>query len=371
MQHLYVHVPFCTRRCSYCDFAIAVRKRVPVDEFVTAIDRELSVRLTESDRWTIETLYFGGGTPSRLGGEGVARLLDVVRRHVDVAANAEVTLEANPEDVDRQSVKAWRTAGINRLSIGAQSFDDAILAWMHRTHDAAAIDRAVESARDGGIENHSLDLIFAVPEILDRDWDRDLARAVGLAPEHVSLYGLTLEQRTPLGRSHARGELLEAPEERYEQEFLHAHHVLAAAGFEHYEVSNFSKPGRRSRHNSAYWKGVQYLGVGPSAHGFDGTVRRWNADAFTEWIRRLQSRVDPVSGSEVLSAENRIAEEVYLGLRTTCGLILSVDEANHVAPWIDAGWATLQADLRLVLSPLGWLRLDSLAADLTLFRSRL
>jgi oxygen-independent coproporphyrinogen-3 oxidase len=362
MRHLYLHVPFCSRRCTYCDFAIAVRKHVPVDEFIGGVDRELSLRLDDRDRLTLDTLYLGGGTPSRLGADGVARLLDVLRSHVELAAGAEVTLEANPEDVVLESVRAWRTAGVNRLSIGGQSFDDAVLRWMHRTHDAAAIERAVDQARAGGIENHSLDLIFALPETLGRDWECDLTRAVALEPTHVSLYGLTVEPRTPLGRRSERGEVLEAPEERYEREFLQAHETFAAAGFDHYEVSNFAKPGWRSGHNSAYWKHVPYAGVGPSAHEFDGRSRRWNVEAYTEWLRRVEAGLDPISGSEVLSADDRRAEDVYLGLRTDCGLALSASEHGHVRPWVDAGWATHRED-RLVLTPLGWLRLDSLAAD--------
>jgi oxygen-independent coproporphyrinogen-3 oxidase len=368
-RHVYVHVPFCGRRCSYCDFAIAVRRVVPVDEYATALAGELAQRFPAGAAWTVDTLYFGGGTPSRLGADGVARVLDLLRTRLQLAPGAEVTLEANPDDVTRDAVAAWRDAGINRLSLGSQSFDDDVLRWMHRTHDAAAIPRAVEAARAGGIDDLSLDLIFALPERTARSWERDVAEALALAPSHLSLYGLTIEPHTPLGRWHQRGDVAESPEERYEAEFLHAHEALAGAGFEHYEVSNFARQGHRARHNSAYWAGVPYAGLGPSAHEFDGAVRRWNTRAYADWVQRIGTGADPIEGSELLGPAERTAETVYLGLRTQDGLGLSDPELGRVQSWIDAGWARVDG-AKLVLTPLGWLRLDALAAELTLVRSR-
>jgi oxygen-independent coproporphyrinogen-3 oxidase len=365
-----VHVPFCGRRCSYCDFAIAVRRVVPVDEYVSALERELAQRFPVGARWTADTLYFGGGTPSRLGAAGVARAIDILRARVELAPGAEVTLEANPEDVTREAAATWRQAGVNRLSLGSQSFDDDVLRWMHRTHDASAIPRAVAAARAAGIDDLSLDLIFALPERTAWSWERDVAAALALSPTHLSLYGLTIEPDTPLGRWQRRGEVVESPEERYEAEFLHAHDALEAAGFEHYEVSNFAPPGRRARHNSAYWAAVPYAGLGPSAHEFDGSMRRWNVRAYTDWVQRTASGADPIEGSEILGPAEHAAESVYLGLRTRDGLALTGPEIARVEPWIRAGWATLDDRARLMLTPLGWLRLDSLAADLTLFRSR-
>jgi len=278
-------------------------------------------------------------------------------------------VEAKPEDVTPESVAAWRAAGVNRLSIGGQSFDDGALAWMRRGHSGRRIESAIAAARDGGIDNFSFDLIFALAPEVRRDWRSDVERTLALDPPHVSLYGLTVEPATPLARLHERGLASHAPEERYEEEFLAAHEALAAAGYEHYEVSNFARPGFASRHNASYWSGAAYVGLGPSAHGFDGTVRRWNVAPYAEWVRRAAAHLDPLDGAETLSAENRIAEAVYLGLRTTRGLVLSAREAERAAPWIAAGWAVLDGP-RLTLTPLGWLRLDALAADLTAFRSR-
>jgi oxygen-independent coproporphyrinogen-3 oxidase len=369
-RHVYVHVPFCARRCAYCDFSIAVRKTVPVDEYLAALRRELEIRFGGAKPWAVETLYFGGGTPSRLGADGVARAIGTLTEFVDLSSGAEVTLEANPEDITGVAVSRWREAGVNRLSIGAQSFDDDVLKWMHRTHDASAIGRAFDAARRGGIENISLDLIFALPDTVDRSWEADVSRALALEPSHVSLYGLTVEPHTPLGRWRSRGELDEASDERYEREFLHAHEAMSAAGLEHYEVSNFGRAGLRSRHNSSYWSGAPYAGLGPSAHEFDGTTRRWNRSAYVDWLREVGADRDPIEASETLTDENKTAERAYLGLRAIAGLELSGAEVERTKPWIDAGWARLIDGHRLQLSPLGWLRLDALAADLTVLRSR-
>lgn len=370
-RHLYVHVPFCARRCSYCDFAIAVRSRIPSDDYVGAIGHELAARYPEGrDSWRLDTLYFGGGTPSKLGADGVARLLDEVRRYASLAPDAEVTLEANPEDVSPEAARAWQRAGVNRLSLGAQSFDDGVLQWMHRTHSADAVRSAVEAARAAGIADLSLDLIFALPDELERDWESDLRQALALAPDHLSLYGLTVEPATPLARWRARGQAVEAPEARYEREFLTADRTLSAAGFAHYEVSNYARSGHEARHNSSYWMGVPYAAVGPSAHAFDGSRRRWNLPAYGAWLAEVLAGRDPLEGEEELTAEMRSLEMAYLSLRTARGLHLEAGEAARVQPWLERGWATADGQGTLRLTPLGWLRLDALTEYLTDIRSR-
>lgn len=372
-RHIYVHVPFCARRCTYCDFSIAVRARVPVDQYLDGLAAELGLRFgpppPAAGRPPVDTVYFGGGTPSRLGGEGIARALDLLRRWMEPTEGAEITVEANPDDVDPGAVAAWRAAGVTRLSLGGQTFSAPALAWMRRTHSVAQTERAIDCARTGGVDDLSLDLIFALPAAVERDWAADVSRALALAPTHLSLYGLTVEPGTPLGRWHARGEVAEADEDRYADEFLHAHHALAGAGFTHYEVSNFARPGHHARHNSSYWLGVPYLGLGPAAHGFDGERRRWNHAPYAAWLHALTNGHDPAAGSELRDSAARIAEEVYLGLRTQGGLRLEGEEPARAARWVEAGWATLD-DGRLRLTPPGWLRLDALAADLTAFRSR-
>jgi oxygen-independent coproporphyrinogen-3 oxidase len=361
-RHVYVHVPFCARRCSYCDFAIAVRREVPVSRYISALAAELALRV--DSRHEIDTLYLGGGTPSLLGASGVERLLDVLRGHFSAAADAEITIEANPEDIAGQALATWRRAGITRVSLGVQSFDSAVLAWMHRIHDAAMARHAARAIADAGFDSWSLDLIFALPHELSRDWSRDLDEALALDPPHISAYGLTVEPRTPLARWVERGVTSDVREEHYEREFLEAHERLSAAGLRHYEVSNYGRAGHESRHNSAYWREVPYLGFGPSAHSFDRRERRWNAREYQAWTALLAAGTDPVGGSEVLRGDQRSLEHMFLALRTSHGV--SVDELPReiVEKWCGQGWAVLDQN-RVVLTPAGWLRLDALVGALT------
>ena len=362
-HHLYVHIPFCARRCSYCDFSIAVRTNTPVVEYTTALRQELDRRSQDLKDSTLETIYLGGGTPSRLGGPGISAVVGSIREHATVATDAEITIEANPDDINDVAVARWAAAGVNRVSLGAQSFDDSALKWMHRTHDSRQVGIAVDTLRRGGITNISLDLIFSLPTHLDRSWQADLERALALQPAHVSLYGLTVEERTPIARWAGRGAIVEGSEASYEEEFLAADSVMTAAGFDHYEVSNFARPGFVSRHNSAYWTGASYVGVGPSAHSFDGATRRWNFSAYSEWIRCLHQGRSVTAGEETLTSENRDAEKVYLGLRTSAGLTIDEARVDGLDAWLSAGWGSF-VDGRLRLTATGWLRLDSLAADM-------
>ena len=366
MLHLYVHVPFCGRRCSYCDFAIAVRRVTPSERFVEVALAEYEMRRAV-EGWgdtPFETVYLGGGTPSRLAPEAITRLLAAFPR----SADAEVTLEANPDDVTPAVTAAWRAAGVNRVSLGVQSFDDRVLTWMHRTHDATAARRAFAELRDAGIPSVSVDLIFALPEQVEQDLPADLAAIVGLEPDHVSAYGLTLERRTPYARWVARGAAAPPTDERYAADFLDVHAALTDAGFEHYEISNFGRPGARSRHNSAYWSGADYVGLGPSAHGLQGIERRWNLRDWAAYERGVAAGHDPVAEREVLTPAQQALERVYLGLRTTDGLAL--DEVAELAPGpllaaASAGWLTSSDRVRP--TPAGWLVLDALVPALTTF----
>ncbi len=393
MPHLYVHVPFCVRRCSYCDFSIAVRKRIPAGEYVDAVLWELEMvraadpgavpRGTPDD--ALDTLYLGGGTPSLLPPDALATLVTSLRDAFGATSSrdassvtsfrscatslrddVEVTLEANPEDVEPEHARAWRRAGVNRVSLGAQSFDDRVLTWMHRSHDAARIGAAVRTLRGAGIDNISLDLIFALPAELKRDWERDLEMAVSLRPEHLSLYGLTVEERTPLARWISRGAIVPPEEDEYAAEYLVAHARLAACGYRFYEVSNACHDGFRSRHNSAYWSGRPYLGLGPAAHSYDGRARRWNVPAWHGYARAIAAGRSPVESEEILTPEQRELERVYLSLRTDAGL--SLNSLHRPPPpftaWLAAGWVQLQGE-RLTCTPQGWLRLDALVGDLT------
>ncbi|MGH7539105.1 MAG: radical SAM family heme chaperone HemW [Gemmatimonadales bacterium] len=363
MHHLYIHVPFCVRRCSYCDFSIAVRKRIPADQYVGAIRAELA---GVGELGPLETVYVGGGTPSLLPPDAMAALLrDVVRRPAAPHA-AEVTLEVNPEDATPGNAAAWRAAGVNRISLGVQSFNDRVLSWMHRVHDAARARAAVQTLRDAGFENLSLDLIFAVPAGLERDWTRDLEEIIALDPEHVSLYGLTVEPRTPLARWMARGAAVAPSDECYAEEYLEAHRRLAVAGYAFYEVSNAAREGRRARHNSAYWTGRPYLGAGPAAHSFDGRVRRWNLAPWEAYRRAIAAGRTAVASEEDLTPEQRELEHLYLSLRTAEG-VPTGSFPNGTASLVrfeEKGWVVEEAG-RVRCTPEGWLRLDALVGALT------
>lgn len=364
-MHLYLHIPFCRRRCSYCDFAIAVRRRVPSDGYVDAV-------LAEWKRWqgrpvlagatSLRTLYAGGGTPSLLDPAALGRLIEGIVATKPLAADAEVTLEANPDDVTPTKAREWQSLGVNRISLGAQSFDPTVLEWMHRTHGPEQIGSAIDNLRRAGIDNVSLDLIFGLPTALGRDWAEDLRRSRILEPSHISLYGLTVEPHTPLARWVTNGSVAPVDAEAYAAEFLAGHLWLGEAGFDHYEVSNASRPGYRSRHNSAYWRRATYVGLGPSAHSGWGSHRQWNAREWEAYRRRVAEGGDPVDGSEELDSDAVTLEDTYLGLRTREGLPAGRIPDHVVERWQQAGWAQAEGG-RVHLTAQGWLRLDALVGE--------
>lgn len=363
-MHLYVHVPFCARRCSYCDFAIAVRREVPAEAFAGAIEREWQARQSHP-AWEasprLETIYFGGGTPSRLPPASVRRLLERFRGDREVAPDAELTLEANPDDVSPAAAAAWRDAGITRVSLGVESFDPAVLRWMHRTHSAGQAEAAVWVLRDAGIADISLDLIYALPEALGRDWMQDVDRALALAPTHLSLYGLTIETGTPLGKWTARGESAPSPDDRAAREYLAAHGALERAGLVHYEVSNAARPGYEARHNAAYWRRAPFIGLGPSAHSGLGSTRSWNIREWAAYLARSEAGQPVLAEVEHLTPDQVELEELYLGLRTLQGVPSNRVPEPMLARWMQAGWVELRGG-RATLTPEGWLRLDALVS---------
>lgn len=363
-MHLYIHVPFCARRCSYCDFAIAVRRPVPSGAYLDAILAEWNL-WQEEDVWhespRIETIYLGGGTPSRLLPEVIGRLIDRIAAVRPVAPGAEITLEANPDDVTPAGAAVWKASGVNRISLGVQSFDPAVLAWMHRLHSVDQVYRSVEAIRGAGITNLSLDLIFGLPEAQRRDWANDLERALALEPEHLSLYGLTVEPHTPLARWTKRGEVKLADESRYAAEFLLADEVMRDRGYSHYEVSNFARPGYRAVHNAAYWSRSWFIGLGPAAHSGLGGERRWNVREWAAYQRMAAAGQSPQAGREILDPAAVALERVYLGLRTETGAPAGLIPEDLGRRWRTAGWAHPGAD-PVRLTPEGWLRLDALVA---------
>lgn len=368
-EYLYLHVPFCARRCSYCDFAVSAVREPPVAAWLDAIEGELAqVMSTEGweGRLELRTLYVGGGTPSLLGAGAMAELRRRLEPYLEWREGLEWTVEANPESFDEELARDWRAAGVNRLSLGAQTFDEGALRWMGRLHGPAGPGRAVAAALAAGLENFSIDLIFGLPARLGRDWSADLERALELEPRHISLYGLTAEPATPLGRWVREGRERLAEEESYEAEYLEAVERLGGAGFEHYEVSNFARPGFESRHNRAYWTGAPYLGLGPGSHSFLPPRRRWNLRGWEAYRDAVLAGRSPVVESEVVTGEAKRLEEIWLGLRTATGLStagLGPAQERLVQRWVAEGWAVAGQSGMIRLTPKGWLLLDRLAVE--------
>jgi oxygen-independent coproporphyrinogen-3 oxidase len=369
IQHLYVHVPFCLRRCSYCDFAVQAVAHAPVGDWVRTINREFDLVAAErgwSGPTQLRTLYVGGGTPSLIGGAGMAAFAQQLFERVRLADGCEWTVEANPETFTDDVARDWARAGVNRISLGAQTFNEDVLRWMGRMHGAQGPARAVAAARNAGLTNYSIDLIFALPSRFNRDWRRDLENVLALEPAHVSLYGLTAETGTPLGRWVAEGRESLASEDEYAEQYLLAAEVLGAAGFVHYEVSNFARPGFESRHNQAYWNGSAYLGLGPGAHSFLPPERRWNTRDWTQYRERIDRGVLAMDGGEVIEAGTAGLEDAWLGLRTRAGIPmdrLSSGQAALTERWAGRGLGEKE-DGVFRLTAEGWLLLDRLSVEI-------
>ena len=369
IQHLYVHVPFCLRRCSYCDFAVQAVPHAPVTDWVRTINAELDL-VAREQAWPrppeLRTLYIGGGTPSLIGGAGMSAFAAELRARVQLTADCEWTVEANPETFTDDVAHEWKRAGVNRISLGAQTFNEDVLRWMGRMHGADGPARAVAAARNAGLANYSIDLIFALPARFRRDWQRDLDAVLALDPAHISLYGLTAEAGTPLGKWVAEGREALASEDDYAEQYLLAAQVLRSAGFEHYEVSNFAKPGFESRHNQAYWDGSAYLGLGPGAHSLLPPERRWNTRDWVQYRERIDGGQSAIDGRETIEAGTAGLEEAWLGLRTRAGVAvngLTRAQAALTESWTRHGWGVSQGD-RFRLTAAGWLLLDRLSVEM-------
>lgn len=312
----YIHVPFCQHRCGYCDFAIVAGRDDLVEPYLAALATELS--------WLgpprpVDTCYFGGGTPNRLDDRQLARLLDLVRRQHPLAAGGEWTVEANPEFVTADQLDLLASRGVTRLSLGLQSLDDAKLQRLDRRHTRHQAIESVELAQRAGLAV-SIDLIFSAPDESLELWRRDLADAIALTPDHVSTYGLTFEHGTPFTVSRDRGALAELDEELQRTLYAEAIDALGAAGYEHYEVSNFARPGQRSRHNEVYWAGNEYFAAGPGAARYVDGVRETNHRSTTAWLKRIAAGESPVADREQLSPERKARERLVLGLRRLEGV---------------------------------------------------
>jgi len=322
---LYIHVPFCVRKCAYCDFASSADSGIPHEEYGAGVIREMEIRAGLLHGQVVaETLYLGGGTPSLLPPDLVAGFVSTARGRYALDPKAEITLEVNPGTVTPEKLAGFREAGVNRISLGVQSLDDRMLAILGRAHTSADAREAVALARGAGFDNLGLDLIHSLPGQTPEAWEEELRRAISLGPEHISAYGLTLEEGTPLHRLRDEGGLTLPDDEIGAILYRMTSDILGAAGYEQYEIANFARPGRRSRHNQVYWRRQSYLGFGAAAHSFLTDTpfgrRRYNIADPAEYLDFLAAGKLPEEASAILTRREAMAETFFLGLRTTEGV---------------------------------------------------
>ncbi|HET7896490.1 MAG TPA: radical SAM family heme chaperone HemW [Flavisolibacter sp.] len=372
MAGIYLHIPFCKQACTYCNFHFTTSLRYK-DDLVKALATEAEAEKAYLNGETVHTLYFGGGTPSLLEISDLGLLLSDLRKHYAVASDAEITLEANPDDVTKEAVQQWKALGINRLSIGIQSFFEEELRWMNRAHNAAQAKACIENAYAAGVDNLSIDLIYGSPLLTDEMWEKNVKTALDYNIKHLSCYALTVEEKTTLHKNILQHKTADVDTDKQARQFLQLMHWLRSAGYEHYEVSNFAKPGFRSRHNSSYWKGTPYLGLGPSAHSFNGQERRWNIannNVYTKTTKEGKTEREV----EVLTPEQRLNETIMISLRTMEGIdLVTIQETwgeevrkqieTDLTKYINHGLVKMKSQ-HVQLTDEGMLRADGIAADL-------
>ncbi|MEO8587979.1 MAG: radical SAM family heme chaperone HemW [Flavobacteriales bacterium] len=368
MAGLYLHIPFCRQACTYCDFHFSTRTE-GMDGLLNAMHLELEQRAHELNGATVGTIYFGGGTPSLVPIEKLARILGDIQARFAIAPGAEVTLEANPDDITAERLMEWRGLGITRLSLGTQSFRDDRLRFMGRAHDAHQALRSIALIAKAGFTSWTIDLIYGLPGMTIVEWDEQLALALDHGMPHLSAYCLTLESKTALAHQVEKGLVSMPGDEDQSAQFNRLMERMELAGLDHYEISNFGLPDHHSRHNSAYWEGIPYLGIGPSAHSYDGRSRRWNIANNARYTAAVQGN-DVYWESEELTAVQRTNERLLTGLRTTAGVALDRLEIDAVAFNFSAvqrhvsNGHLLLAGGRLVLSKAGRHFADRIASDL-------
>jgi len=318
MAGIYFHIPFCRKACHYCNFHFSTLLKYR-DTVLHAMHTELEARTGFMDIHEVETIYFGGGTPSVLPLTALESLMNHVHRLFRVDTGAEITLEANPDDLSPEYLKGLRQAGINRISLGIQSFDDAVLRWMNRSHDSRQAIRAIELCRTAGFENLNADLIYGIPGTGSQYWKEQLEQMFALGPPHLSVYALTVEEGTVLGHRVAKQLETEAPEEQVAAEYHLLCRVAASQGYVHYEISNLARKGFEARHNSAYWRQKPYLGIGPGAHSFNRNTRQWNITNNALYVKRIQSGAEWF-GQEKLTPQDQLNEYIMTGRRTLRGI---------------------------------------------------
>ncbi len=372
MAGIYLHIPFCKKACHYCDFHFSTSP-VYKDQMVKALRNEIILRTAYTGTEPIETIYFGGGTPSVLSADELGMLVHEITEYYPVSPTAEITLEANPDDLNPQKVKELRQTPINRFSIGVQSFFEEDLKWMNRAHSASEGHSSVKRVQDAGFENITADLIYGYPLLSDEKWKYNIRELIDLQIPHISSYSMTVEPATALASFIQKGKQKPMDDVQSARQFEILMDELQIAGFEHYEISNFAKPGRHSKHNSNYWEGVNYVGIGPSAHSFNGDSRQWNVADNMKYIQALQENKIPFE-IEKLTTENQINEYIMTALRTSKGVDLALvsrrfhhDYSSQIQrslePFLEKEWAVLN-DQTVTLSKQGKLFADHIASEL-------
>lgn len=370
MAGVYVHIPFCKKACTYCDFHFSTTFEAYREELILALLKEIVSRKAYLQEEVVETIYFGGGTPSLLTQGELTRILVAIQANFNCAPDMEVTLEANPDDIEQNMMTQWKTAGINRLSIGVQSFDDNDLKWMNRAHTSEESIRSIELAKQQGFLV-TIDLIYGLPNVSNEEWKINLTKAVDLAPDHISAYCLTVEENTVLDVWTKKGKIARVPEEQQADQFDVLLDFLENQGYEQYEISNFARNNKYAKHNTNYWRGKTYIGIGPSAHSFNGEKRAWNVSNNQRYIKALQSGASCLE-EEVLTPQDRFNELLMTGLRTKWGVNLL--ELERILPlekafiaYIDAAVNNLELIRdrnQIILTKKGRLRADKIARDL-------
>jgi len=371
MAGIYIHIPFCKKACTYCDFHFSTTFEKYRDAMVQAICVELISRKNSLTNHVIDTIYFGGGTPSLLIFEELRTILDTIHTYFEVHPDAEITLESNPDDIDTTKAQAWVQAGVNRLSIGLQSFHAESLEWMNRAHTVEQSVACISLAQQAGIRNISIDLIYGLPNMTHEVWKQEIQTVLQLGVQHISAYCLTVEPNTVLSSWVKKEKIQPASNELQNEHFTILQNELLTAGFEHYEISNFALPTYISKHNSSYWKGAFYLGVGPSAHSYDGKYRSWNVANNQRYIQGIENN-EPAFDFELLTKENQFNELLLTGLRAKWGVslahlkaILPLDKSffQQLESLEKKGWLICKEDI-VYLTKEGKSWADKIAQDL-------
>jgi oxygen-independent coproporphyrinogen-3 oxidase len=331
MAGVYLHIPFCKKACHYCDFHFTTSLGYK-EELLQSIGHELLLRRDYLQGEAINTIYFGGGTPSLVGASNIQKVIDIIIADFTVTSDAEITLEANPDDLSTSYVKELRQTDINRLSIGVQSFYEEDLIWMNRAHNAGEAENALKLVQDAGFENLTLDLIYGYPLLTNEKWKANLQKVVDLRIPHVSAYSMTVESQTALASFISKGRQKPMDDSQSAEQYLALIKMLSSAGLDHYETSNFALPGSYSKHNTNYWKGVPYLGIGPSAHSFNGTSRQWNVSNNAKYMSAIASGIIPAE-IEILTPQDRLNEYLMTSLRTAWGVDLRKIETDFGADY--------------------------------------